>query len=138
MRADELPATPDRDTSAALERVFAGEDRLRGAPDECRPPRGGPPRRGAPAPAPDGRVPGRRRRGAGGRSSALADGLPLRGAADAGTIRLVQLCDGRRRLREVVAEMARSAGTDAASLTEPTLAVARRLVALGFLEPAGR
>ena len=29
VRADELPATPDRDTSAALERVFAGEDRLR-------------------------------------------------------------------------------------------------------------
>ena len=65
------------------------------------------------------------------------DGLPLRGSADAGTIRLVQLCDGRRRLREVVAEMARSAGTDADALAEPTLAVARRLMALGFLEPAG-
>jgi hypothetical protein len=34
--------------------------------------------------------------------------------------------------------MARSAGTDAGSLTGPTLAVARRLVALGFLVPAGR
>ena len=68
----------------------------------------------------------------------LADGLPLRGGADGGTIRLVQLCDGRRRLREIVAEMARSSGTDAGDLTEPTLAVARRLVALGFLEPAGR
>ena len=55
----------------------------------------------------------------------VADGLPLRGGADAGTLRLVQLCDGRRRLRQVVAEMARSAGTDAASLTGPTLAVAR-------------
>jgi hypothetical protein len=34
--------------------------------------------------------------------------------------------------------MARSAGADAGSLTGPTLAVARRLVALGFLVPAGR
>ena len=68
----------------------------------------------------------------------LVDGLPLRGGADAGTIRLVQLCDGRRRLRQVVAEMARSAGTDAGDLTGPTLAVARRLVALGFLVPAER
>ena len=47
----------------------------------------------------------------------LADGLPLRGAADGGTIRLVQLCDGRRRLREVVAEMARTTGTDAGEVT---------------------
>jgi hypothetical protein len=66
------------------------------------------------------------------------DGLPLRGGADAGAIRLVQLCDGRRRLRQVVAEMARSAGTGAGDLTGRTLAVARRLIALGFLEPAGR
>ena len=64
--------------------------------------------------------------------------LPLRGGADAGTIRLVQLCNGRRRLRQVVAEMARPAGADAGSLTGPTLAVARRLVALGFLVPAER
>ncbi len=34
--------------------------------------------------------------------------------------------------------MARSAGTDAGSLTGPTLAVARRLVALGFLVPGKR
>ena len=68
----------------------------------------------------------------------VVDGLPLRGGADAGAIRLVQLCDGRRRLRQVVAEMARSAGTDAGSLTGPTLAVARRLVALGFLVPGKR
>jgi hypothetical protein len=68
----------------------------------------------------------------------LVDGLPLRGGADAGTIRLVQLCDGRRSLRQVVAEMARSAGADAGDLTGRTLAVAHRLIALGFLVPAGR
>jgi hypothetical protein len=37
-----------------------------------------------------------------------------------------------------VAEMARSAGTDANDLTGRTLAVARRLVALGFLVPSRR
>jgi hypothetical protein len=68
----------------------------------------------------------------------LADGLPLRGAADGGTIRLLQLCDGRRRLREVVAEMARSAGTEAGDVAGQALAVARRLVGLGFLVPGGR
>jgi methylase of polypeptide subunit release factors len=137
VRADELPATPDRDTSAALERVFAGEDRLREIATN------------AALLEEVLRVaePLRLRQTVAFREGtpqvqeaelSLADGLPLRGGADAGTIRLVQLCDGRRRLREVVAEMARSAGTDVASLTEPTLAVARRLVALGFLEPVRR
>ena len=137
VRADDLPAPPDRNVSAALLRVFAGEDRLRSL--------------GGDAALLEEvlRVaePLRLRQTVAFREGApevqeaelsLADGLPLRGGADAGTIRLVQLCDGRRRLREVVAEMARSSGKDAGDLTEPTLAVARRLVALGFLEPAGR
>jgi SAM-dependent methyltransferase len=134
VRADELPAPPARDASAALLRVFAGEDRLRAL------------RTNAALLDEVLRVaePLRLRQTVAFRDGApqvqeaeltLADGLPLRGAADGGTIRLLQLCDGRRRLRDVVAEMARSAGTDALALTEPTLAVARRLVALGFLEP---
>jgi SAM-dependent methyltransferase len=136
VRADDLPATPDRGASAALQRVFAGEDRLRAL--------------GTNAALLEEVVrvaePVRLRQTVAFRDGApevqeaelsLADGLPLRGGADAGTIRLVQLCDGRRRLREVVAEMARSAGTDADALAEPTLAVARRLMALGFLEPGG-
>jgi hypothetical protein len=137
VRADELPALPTRDASAALLRVFAGEDRLRAL--------------GTNAALLDEvlRVaePLRLRQTVAFRDGApevqeaelsLADGLPLRGAADAGTVRLVQLCDGRRRLREIVAEMARSSGTDAGELAERTLAVARRLMGLGFLEPAGR
>jgi SAM-dependent methyltransferase len=137
VRADELPATPDRDTSAALERVFAGEDRLRELATNASLLEevlrvAGPLRLRQTVAFRDGAAEVQEA------ELSLADGLPLRGGADAGTIRLVQLCDGRRRLREVVTEMARSAGTDAASLTEPTLAVARRLVALGFLEPAGR
>jgi methylase of polypeptide subunit release factors len=135
VRADELPGTPDRDASAALQRVFAGEDRLRAlgsdgalleevlrVADALRLRQTVAFRGGAPE-VQEAEL-------------SLADGLPLRGAADAGTIRLVQLCDGRRRLRDVVAEMARAAGADAADLAEPTLAVARRLVALGFLELA--
>ena len=137
VRADELPAPPDRNCSAALLRVFAGEDRLRALRGDA---------------ALLGEVlrvaePLRLRQTVAFRNGvpevqeaelSLVDGLPLRGGADAGTIRLVQLCDGRRSLRQVVAEMARSAGTDAGDLTGPTLAVARRLVALGFLVPAGR
>jgi hypothetical protein len=137
VRADDLPAAPERDASAALLRVFAGEDRLRAL--------------GGDAALLDEvlRVaePLRLRQTVAFRGGAsevqeaeisLADGLPLRGGADGGTISLVRLCDGRRRLREVVAEMARSAGTDAGDLTGRTLAVARRLVALGFLVPSGR
>ncbi len=136
VRADDLQAPPDRDASSALLRVFAGEDRLRAlegdealleevlsAAEPLRLRQTVAFRKGTPE-VQEAEL-------------SLADGLPLRGGADAGTLRLVQLCDGRRRLREVVAEMARSAGTDAGALTGPTLAVARRLVALGFLEPAG-
>jgi SAM-dependent methyltransferase len=137
VRADELPATPDRNASTAVLRVFTGEDRLRTL--------------GGDAALLEEvlRVaePLRLRQTVAFREGApqvqeaelsLADGLPQRGGADGGTIRLVQLCDGRRRLREIVAEMARSSGTDRGELTGPTLAVARRLIALGFLEPAHR
>ena len=137
VRADDLPATPERDSSAALLRVFVGEDWLRALGGDA----------ALLEEVLRAAEPLRLRQTVAFRDGApevqeaelsLVDGLPLRGGADAGAIRLVQLCDGRRRLRQVVAEMARSAGTDAASLTGPTLAVARRLVALGFLVPAGR
>jgi SAM-dependent methyltransferase len=137
VRADELPATPERESSAALLRVFAGEDRLRALGGDA----------ALLEEVLRAAEPLRLRQTVAFRDGSpevqeaelsLVDGLPLRGGADAGTIRLVQLCDGRRRLRQVVAEMARSAGTDAGSLTGPTLAVARRLLALGFLVPAER
>ena len=136
VRTDELPAPPDRDCSTALLRVFAGEDRLRAL--------------GTDAALLDEVLavaePLRLHQTVAFRDGtpdvqaaeiSLADGLPLRGAADRGTVRLIQLCDGRRRLREVVAEMARADGLDAGPLAERTVAVARRLVALGFLVPAG-
>jgi len=137
VRADELPAAPDRDCSAALLRVFAGEDWLRALGgdaallDEVL--RVAEPLRLRQTVAFRDGVPEVQEA-----ELSLADGLPLRGGADGGTLRLVQLCDGRRSLREIVAEMARSVGTDAGDLTGRTLAVARRLIALGFLVPAGR
>ena len=137
VRADELPAPPDGASSPALLRVFAGEDRLRALGDDAalleEVLRAAEPLRLRQSVAFREGVPEVQEA-----ELSLVDGLPLRGGADAGTLRLVQLCDGRRRLRQVVAEMARSAGTDAADLTGPTLAVARRLVALGFLVPAER
>ena len=109
MRADELPAPPDRNGSAALLRVFTGEDWLREL-GGMRPSS----RRSSASPEPL-----RLRQTVAFRQGApevqeaelsLADGLPLRGGADGGTLRLVQLCDGRRRLREIVAEMAARLG----------------------------
>jgi SAM-dependent methyltransferase len=137
VRADELPATPDGECSGALLRVFAGEDRLRELGEDAELLdevfRVAEPVRLQQTVAFVGGAPEVR-----GAELGLVDGLPLRGGADGGTIRLVQLCDGRRPLREVVAEMARSGGSDASEVAERTLAVVRRLVGLGFLVPAGR
>jgi SAM-dependent methyltransferase len=134
-RKDELPAHPTQDCSAAVLRVFAGEDRLRAlASDEALLDEvlrvAGPLRLHQTVAFRDGTPEVQEA------SISLADGLPLRGGADGGTIRLIQLCDGRRRLREVVSEMMRPGELDREALTERTLAVARRLVELGFLVPA--
>ena len=135
VRADELPAHPNRDCSAALLRVFEGEDRLRALGsdaallDEVL--RVAEPLRLHQTVAFRDGTPEVQEA-----AISLADGLPVRGGTDAGTIRLLQLCDGRRRLRDVVAEMVRAGELDPDELAERTLAVARRLLALGFLVPA--
>ena len=134
VRADELPSHPNRDCSAAVLRVFAGEDWLRAAGsdeallDEVL--RVAEPLRLHQTVAFRDGIPEVQEA-----AISLADGLPLRGGADCGTIRLLQLCDGHRRLCDVVAEMMRSGEVDRDALTERTLAVASRLVALGFLVP---
>lgn len=66
----------------------------------------------------------------------LAGALPFEAAADAGTLRLLQLADGRLTLGEIVTAMAGGAHTDAQGLAESVTATARRLLALGFLLPA--
>ena len=65
----------------------------------------------------------------------LAGALPFVGTADAGTLRLLQLSDGRRTLGEVAAAMAGTGG-DAGALAASVGETARRLAALGFLVPA--
>jgi methylase of polypeptide subunit release factors len=134
VRADDLPERPRGDASGEILRLFAAEDRLRELEsDEAfldEPFAVGEDVRVEQAAAVrHGRFEGSgaelRREGA----------LPMCGGADAGTLRLLQLCDGKRALREVVAGLAGSAGGP--QLAASAVATARRLAALGFLVPAG-
>jgi hypothetical protein len=63
----------------------------------------------------------------------LEGGLPFEATADAGTLRLLQLSDGRRTLGEIVGEMG---GPQTSGFAESVGETARRLVTLGFLVPA--
>ena len=68
----------------------------------------------------------------------LAEGLRFEVAVDPGTVEVLALVDGRRPLRDVLVDAARSAP---ASMTldqfvESALPVVRRLIELGFLVPA--
>jgi SAM-dependent methyltransferase len=66
----------------------------------------------------------------------LEGALPFEGAPDAGTLRLLQLSDGRRTLREIVAEMGPASGHGADALVTSVLDTVRKLLTLGFLVPA--
>ena len=135
VRADDLPERPRGEASGEILRLFAAEDRLlelgsdEAFLDEAFAV-GEDVRVEQVAAVRDGRFEGTsaevRREG----------GLPMVGGADAGTLRLLQLCDGRRALREAVAVLAGSAA--APQLAASVVATARRLAALGFLVPAGK
>lgn len=135
LRADELPERPRGDASAEILRLFAAEDRLReiGSDESFLDEAfavGEDVRVEQVAAVRDGRFVGSsaqvRREGA----------LPVEGGADAGTLRLLQLCDGRRTLREALAGLDGSASEP--QLAVSVLATARRLAALGFLVPASK
>jgi SAM-dependent methyltransferase len=135
VRTDELPERPRGEASAEILRLFAAEDRLReigsdeGFLDEVFAV-GEDVRVEQVAALRDGRFVGSsaqlRREGA----------LPVEGGADAGTLRLLQLCDGRRTMREVLAALDGSAA--APQVAASAVATAQRLAALGFLVPAGK
>jgi len=135
VRAEDLPERPRGDASAEILRLFAGEDRLReigsdeGFLEEAFAV-GEDVRVEQVASVREGRLEASRlelrREGA----------LPMAGGADAGTLRLLQMCDGRRPLREAIALLDGSAATP--QLAASAVATARRLAALGFLVPAGR
>jgi len=65
----------------------------------------------------------------------LRGGLAFRGTVDAYGFHLLRQCDGRRPLRDVVAELARLGDVDAGALAVTIVAVVRRLASLGFLLP---
>jgi SAM-dependent methyltransferase len=67
----------------------------------------------------------------------LPGGLGFRGTVDPYTLRLLQLCDGRRLLADVVDELARLGSTDRDRLAAVITVAVRKLVALGFLIPSG-
>jgi hypothetical protein len=132
VRAQELPERPRADASGQVVRVFESQDRLLELEDE-----------GAFlgevfAAVEEVRIE---------QAAALHGGrlvvsrtevrldapLPMSGAADAGTLRLLQLCDGKRTFRQVVRELTGGG----AEPTSAAVAAARRLVELGFLAPTG-
>lgn len=134
VRTDELPERPRGDASGVILRLFANEDRLgaigsEGFLDESF------------AVGEDVRVEQvaavREGRLVGAGAELRRDGpLPMAGAADAGTIRLLQLCDGRRSVRDVLAALGGPEASPQAAAG--ALATARRLAALGFLVPAAK
>jgi hypothetical protein len=65
-----------------------------------------------------------------------SEGLPFAGNADAYIAKLLAGCDGRRTLRELVAEVGESVKTDSEKLTAGCLTVVRKLMQSGFLSSA--
>jgi protein-L-isoaspartate O-methyltransferase len=63
----------------------------------------------------------------------LQSGLRFRGAVDGYTTRLLALCDGHRTLDDIAATLAERGGPDVARLRTACAAIARQLVASGFL-----
>jgi SAM-dependent methyltransferase len=134
LSALELPSRPRGDASDALLEAFAGQDRLAelatGDALFAARFRVSPQLRVAQVAAmKDGRFE------PAGSELQLAGALPFAGQADAGTLRLLQLADGRRTLGEILAELA-GGGAVPVELERSVGETARRLLALGFLAPA--
>ena len=64
----------------------------------------------------------------------LTEGLPLWGSVDEISLHLLARCDGRRTLREAIAELADKVDVEVNELTPPALALVTKLLGLGFLE----
>ncbi len=65
-----------------------------------------------------------------------SEGLPFAGNADVYIAKLLAGCDGRRTLRELIAEVGDYVKTDSEKLMAGCLTVVRRLMQSGFLSPA--
>jgi SAM-dependent methyltransferase len=135
LSATDLPGTPGADSSPEILAAFAAQDRLVELANEqalfearfCV----------APAVRIEQEAALRDGRFVTDRSDVrLAGALAFGGTADAGTLRLLQLADGQRTLREIVGVMAGPTGEADDGLRSSVAETARRLVALGFLVPA--
>lgn len=67
----------------------------------------------------------------------LERGLKFRGNVDRSALAVLTACDGRRRLREVLAEVAASVGATPERIAPQCLALLRRLIERGYVLPAG-
>ncbi len=67
---------------------------------------------------------------------ALDDGLGFRAAVDGVAVELVARVDGRRSLRQVIAEVASSLDVDPTEAEQAALPVVQRMLELGFLDAA--
>jgi SAM-dependent methyltransferase len=66
----------------------------------------------------------------------LEDGFRFRGGVDPVTVRLLESCDGRTPVLDIIDELAASIGADRGRLTEVVAEAVRRMVAFGFLVPS--
>lgn len=66
----------------------------------------------------------------------LERGLKYAGNVDRNALALLTRCDGRRRLRELVSELAASTGASAERIAPQCLALMRRLIERGYVLPA--
>ena len=134
LRAQDLPAAPRADASAALLQVFATQDRLSElgereallgarfrASEALRLTQVATMREGRFDTGPTG--------------LALDGALPFEGTADAGALRVLQLCDGRRTLGEIASLVGGAPGGASERLVDSIAEAARQLVTLGFLVP---
>jgi SAM-dependent methyltransferase len=67
----------------------------------------------------------------------LTSGFRTCGAVDTYTMRVLERCDGRRRLDDIVTDLAPDGGPARDQFAVAAAAIVRRLVAAGFLMPAG-
>jgi len=66
----------------------------------------------------------------------LERGLKFRGNVDRNALAMLTLCDGRRRLRDVLEEAAASLGATVERVAPPCVALLRRLIERGYVLPA--
>lgn len=132
VRTDHLPENVTAPAGAHIERLFAAQDRLASlATDDAL-------LDSVMSAAPDHQLQQRLRVDNGryvidSAQVALDVGLPFHGNVDVYASQLLARCDGRRTLRAVAEEIAAEANLSGGAFAAASAAIARRLIAMGFL-----